>query len=225
MKEVSSRKKVAIVLIVGVSSVAAMGAIMTAQAEHDANDYSNDDTRQPHTPAGGHAADGHKQLNLAARGGDRAAHHQAASDKHADRALHPLDDLSRYEAVEVLATGYTAGAESTGKTKAHPDYGITKSGIKVHRGIYSTIAADPEVFPIGSVLYIPGYGYGVVADTGSAIKGRRVDLYFNTVDDVYDEWGKRRTTVYVIEKGDGRLTETEFMNYNETAEAIGLEVP
>src|SRR5699024_6775981 len=81
-------------------------------------------------------------------------------------------DWETYPATTVTATGYTAGKESTGKTPNHPLYGVTYSGVKVTRGTFSTIAADPDVFPIGTILYIPDYGYGVVADTGSAIKGK-----------------------------------------------------
>ena len=77
--------------------------------------------------------------------------------------------------MKVTATGYTAGYESTGKKPGHPQYGITYSGVKVKRdrNTLSTIAADPDVFPLGSILYIPGYGYGIVADIGSAIKGQK----------------------------------------------------
>lgn len=116
---------------------------------------------------------------------------------------------------KVVATGYTAGIESTGKTESHPSYGITFSGVPVTRDLYSTIAADPAVFPIGTVLYIPGYGYGVVADTGSAIKGNKIDLYFETVEDVYNEWGKKETDVHVIKWGKGALTEQEVIALNE----------
>ncbi|MBR2569822.1 MAG: hypothetical protein IKE34_11645, partial [Paenibacillus sp.] len=58
--------------------------------------------------------------------------------------------------VNVTATGYTAGEESTGKRPGHPAYGITYSGVKVKRGYVSTVAADLAVFPLGSILYIPG---------------------------------------------------------------------
>lgn len=117
-------------------------------------------------------------------------------------------DLSKYTATEVVATGYFAGKESTGKNPGHPEYGVTFSGLKVQRNknSLSTIAADPTVFPIGSVLYIPGYGYGVVADTGSAIKGNRIDLYFETKDQVYKEWGKKTLHVFVVKKGEGKIT-------------------
>ena len=130
-------------------------------------------------------------------------------------SLATSQDWSQYPTHTVTATGYTAGEESTGKTPEHPAYGITYSGVKVKRDLYSTIAADPSVFPIGSVLFIPEYGFGVVADTGSAITGKRIDLYYDTVNDVYNEWGKKTLDVYLIEKGDGTLTEEMLLTLNE----------
>lgn len=127
-------------------------------------------------------------------------------------------DLSQYEATTVVATGYTAGYESTGKKPNHPSYGITYSGVKVKRDLYSTIAADITIFPIGTILFIPGYGYGVVADTGGAIKGNRLDLYFDTVQDVYKQWGKKSLDVYMIRKGDGTITEDAIRALNEDEE-------
>ncbi|MGY3717875.1 3D domain-containing protein [Sutcliffiella cohnii] len=124
-------------------------------------------------------------------------------------------DWNQYEKHNVLATGYTAGYESTGKKPDHPQYGITFSGVKVRRDLYSTIAADPRVYPIGTILYIPGYGYGVVADTGGAIKGGKIDLYYDTVEEVFQEWGKKRTDVYVVKKGNGKLTEEDLRLLNE----------
>src|SRR5690625_3702645 len=56
-------------------------------------------------------------------------------------------DFSRLPSKRVTATGYTAGIESTGKTESHPLYGVTYSGAKVKRDLYSTIAADLSVFP------------------------------------------------------------------------------
>lgn len=126
--------------------------------------------------------------------------------------------------VEVVATGYTAGFESTGKKPGHPQYGITYSGVKVRRGQVSTVAADPKLFPIGTLLYIPGYGYGVVADTGSAIKGYRIDLYFNTIKEVYAEWGKRKVAVKVLRKGSGKLSQDWLNQINRAVEA-GKPIP
>ncbi|MGP4073005.1 3D domain-containing protein [Piscibacillus sp. B03] len=130
--------------------------------------------------------------------------------------------FKQYPTKTVVATGYTAGYESTGKTEGHPLYGITFSGLTVQRGVLSTIAADPSVFPLGTVMYVPDYGYGIVMDTGGAIKGNKIDLYYETVDEVYNEWGKKSTDVYVIEMGEGTVTESDLAFWEEqiTSEAL-----
>jgi hypothetical protein len=87
--------------------------------------------------------------------------------------------------------------------------------VRVKRDLYSTIAADLNIFPIGTILFIPGYGYGVVADKGGAIKGNRLDLYYDTVEDVYKYWGKKKVQVYIVKKGDGKLSEEELKRLNE----------
>ncbi|MGO4888947.1 3D domain-containing protein [Anaerobacillus sp. MEB173] len=135
-------------------------------------------------------------------------------------------DWSRYPAKKVIATGYTAGYESTGKSSDHPAYGITYSGVRVKRDLYSTIAADPQLYPIGTILFIPGYGYGVVADTGSAIKGNKIDLYYDTVEEVYENWGKQEIEVYVVKEGNGKLTEDELdaLNENEAMQVFRQQI-
>ncbi|GAB6936466.1 hypothetical protein JCM14720_23870 [Calditerricola yamamurae] len=139
-------------------------------------------------------------------------------------AAEPNDAVfARYPRVRVVATGYYAGVESTGKTPDHPAYGITYSGVRVRRDTFSTVAADPSVFPLGTILYIPGYGYGVVADTGSAIKGHKLDLYFETLEDVYRQWGKREVDVYVLRQGDGTVTEAMLDALNSRPVAAVLK--
>jgi 3D (Asp-Asp-Asp) domain-containing protein len=123
-------------------------------------------------------------------------------------------NISIFPEVSVTATGYTAGFESTGKKPDHPVYGITFSGVKVRRDFVSTIAADPTVFPLGTLLYVPGYGYGLVADTGSAIKGRVIDLYYENIEQVFSEWGKRKVKVYIIHWGSGKVTEQMLDRFN-----------
>ncbi len=126
-------------------------------------------------------------------------------DKYSPRSR---EHLLAEQSVEVVATGYSPGYESTGKAPGHPAYGITYSGLHAVRdeATISTIAADLDVFPLGTVLFIPGYGYGVVADIGSAIKGSKIDLYFDTKDQVYREWGKRKLAVYVVQRGHGKMS-------------------
>ena len=82
--------------------------------------------------------------------------------------------------------------------------------------MFSTIAADLTIFPLGTILWIPGYGYGVVADKGGAIKGNHLDLYYETVQDVYENWGKKTLEVYIVQKGNGDLSEEQLNKLNET---------
>ena len=92
------------------------------------------------------------------------------------------------------ASAYTSGFSCTGKRPGDPGYGITASGLKAERGV---VAVDPSVIPLGTRLYVEGYGHAVAADTGGAIKGHKIDLFY----DDYDEailFGRRKLTVYVL---------------------------
>jgi 3D (Asp-Asp-Asp) domain-containing protein len=71
--------------------------------------------------------------------------------------------------------------------------GRTATGIRVGWGV---VAVDPSVIPLGTRLTIPGYGEGVAADVGSAIKGARIDLWFPTRAKAL-EWGLRTVTITV----------------------------
>lgn len=101
----------------------------------------------------------------------------------------------------MIATAYDLSYASTGKLPGMDGYGITKSGTKAKVG---TVAVDPTVIPLGTKLYIEyadgtgAYGYATAEDTGSAIKGYRVDLFFNTYQECI-EFGRRRVVVYILE--------------------------
>ncbi len=62
---------------------------------------------------------------------------------------------------------------------------------------HGTVAVDPRVIPMGSRLYVEGYGNGVATDQGGAIKGNRIDLFFYTHQEALN-WGMKtvRVTVY-----------------------------
>ena len=63
------------------------------------------------------------------------------------------------------------------------------------------LAADTRYYPLGTVIYIPGYGYGVVEDRGGDIKGRhRLDLFYNTHKEARN-WGRKKLETVVFPKG------------------------
>ena len=71
--------------------------------------------------------------------------------------------------------------------------GITATGTRAGHG---TVAVDPSVIPLGSYVYVPGYGDAVAADTGGAIVGDRIDLCMETFSECYD-FGVRPVEVFV----------------------------
>ncbi len=71
--------------------------------------------------------------------------------------------------------------------------GRTASGLPVGPGV---VAVDPRLIPLGTRLFIPGYGPGIAADTGSAIKGRIIDLWMPTYADT-QTWGRRTVTITI----------------------------
>ncbi|GAX89901.1 3D domain-containing protein [Effusibacillus lacus] len=95
-------------------------------------------------------------------------------------------------------TAYTAGPESTGKRPGDPAYGITYSGKQAAEG--RTIAVDPQLIPIGSKVYIEGIGYRVAEDTGGAVKGEHIDVFFNDIHTALEFGVQKGIPVYVLEK-------------------------
>ena len=71
----------------------------------------------------------------------------------------------------------------------------TATGTWPSRG---TVAVDPEVIPLGTNLYIEGYGEAVAEDTGGAIQGQIIDLYMDSYQECI-EWGRRQVEVRVME--------------------------
>lgn len=98
----------------------------------------------------------------------------------------------------VTATAYTSGPESTGKKPGHPQYGLTATGARARAG--RTIAVDPQLIPLGSLVHIEDLNEDRVAeDTGGAIQGERIDLYMERVPDAV-EWGVREVRIHVYPK-------------------------
>lgn len=85
--------------------------------------------------------------------------------------------------------------EATAYTADDPgNSGYTATGQPLAYGVASV---DPDVIPLGSRLYIEGYGYAVAADTGGAIVGNRIDLAMDSVADALN-FGRRDVVVHVL---------------------------
>lgn len=98
----------------------------------------------------------------------------------------------------VTLTAYSAGEEHTGKTPDHPQYGITRSGTRATDG--QTIAVDPKLIPLGSWVYIDGIGLRKAEDTGGAVKGKKIDLYYEDNEEAKKFGTKKGYKVFVLGK-------------------------
>ncbi len=106
--------------------------------------------------------------------------------------------------IDVKATAYCLCKKCCGKSPSNPGYGVTASGLKIVPGTgMKVVASDPSVIPLGTKVYIEGlygasdYGYAVVADTGSAIKNLKIDLYMDTHQMALN-WGVKSVRVYIL---------------------------
>ena len=108
--------------------------------------------------------------------------------------------------IDVKATAYCLCKKCCGKSPSNPAYGVTASGLKIIPGNgMKVVASDPSVIPLGTEVYIEGlygakdYGYAIVADTGSAIKNLKIDLYMDTHQMALN-WGVKNVRVYILDK-------------------------
>lgn len=104
-------------------------------------------------------------------------------------------------AVRVRVTAYCGGECCTGKWHV---YNRTASGTKPRR--YITVAADTDVFPFGTVIYLPGIGMVTVEDRGGAIKGNHLDIYVGLGPNKHEEalqFGSRFLTARVVYQPEG----------------------
>lgn len=93
--------------------------------------------------------------------------------------------------VTVEATGYIAMCKE-GCT------GITATGLNLKANPHmKVIAVDPDVIPLGTKVYVPGYGYAVAADTGGGINGHEIDVHFPTTQDARN-WGRRTIQIKIL---------------------------
>jgi 3D (Asp-Asp-Asp) domain-containing protein len=93
--------------------------------------------------------------------------------------------------ITVKATAYTADCE--GGT------GVTYTGIDLRANPeQKVIAVDPSVIPLGTKVYVEGYGHAIAADIGGAIKGNKIDVFIPTQAEAED-WGIKTVDVQILE--------------------------
>ncbi|HJT23319.1 MAG TPA: 3D domain-containing protein, partial [bacterium] len=105
--------------------------------------------------------------------------------------LYPLKKRARVrKIVEMQATAYYPGPENTWPYAS----GTTASGLKAGYGV---VAVDPRFIHLKTLLYVEGYGYAIAADTGGGIKGNKIDLCFDTMQEAV-QFGRKNVKVYIL---------------------------
>lgn len=104
------------------------------------------------------------------------------------RVHFPSRGAPEYRFLEVEATAYTANDPGMSGRN------VTASSLS---GDIGAVAVDPRVIPLGTLLHIPGYGYGIALDTGGAIKGNKIDVFFHDREQA-QHWGRRRVEIKIF---------------------------
>ncbi|MUV37778.1 Cell wall-binding protein YocH [Lentibacillus sp. JNUCC-1] len=108
-----------------------------------------------------------------------------------EQADHVEVNAPKGKTIPVTATAYTASCDGcSGTTYTGVDL-IANPDAKV-------IAVDPDVIPLGSKVYVEGYGYATAEDIGSAIQGDRVDLFIPSEKQAF-KWGRQSVDVTILD--------------------------
>lgn len=76
--------------------------------------------------------------------------------------------------------------------------GISATGINLKNGSPKVIAVDPSVIPLGSRVWVEGYGEAIAGDTGGAIKGNKIDVLVKSEAYASSNWGRRTVQVKIL---------------------------
>jgi 3D (Asp-Asp-Asp) domain-containing protein len=93
-----------------------------------------------------------------------------------------------WKKIRVYATSYDANCKGCNN--------ITATGATLKKGV---IAVDPEVIPLYTNMYVPGYGFGQALDVGGAVKGKHIDLGFADLREVQGQWSARYVDIYILD--------------------------
>jgi 3D (Asp-Asp-Asp) domain-containing protein len=98
---------------------------------------------------------------------------------------------SSFNRKKSMSTGYDTSPQTLPGSS-----GRTATGMKAQFGV---VAVDPRIIPLGTYVFVEGYGFAIAADTGGAIKGKKIDLCFNSRRESL-AWGRRPVKVHILGK-------------------------
>ena len=102
-----------------------------------------------------------------------------------------------FEQPVVTSTGMTMNVEATAYSTNQPELSsYTATGIDLRQNPY-VVAVDPSFIPLGSTIYIEGYGTFIAGDTGGAIVGNRIDIHLTDLNACYN-FGRRSMQIKVV---------------------------
>ena len=114
-----------------------------------------------------------------------------SSSKEVAKTPSRSDDDNVVKEITVSASAYTANCNGCS--------GITSTGInlKLNPDV-KVIAVDPSVIPLGTKVFVEGYGYAIAGDTGGSIKGNKIDVFFPSKSEAY-KWGRKDVKIKILE--------------------------
>ena len=121
-----------------------------------------------------------RSMSLSARGGSPRDRFQTPK----------MQSYKAERSIELVATGYSPDPRENG------GYTTTATGLPIG---YGAAAVDPRVIPLGTKLYVEGYGYALACDTGGAIKGKRIDLAYDSYR-LANTKGRKKVRVWILER-------------------------
>ncbi|MEH7471720.1 3D domain-containing protein, partial [Priestia megaterium] len=122
---------------------------------------------------------------------EQAAQQQQQAAQQQQQQQQQSQQQASGKSMTVEATAYTANCAGCS--------GTTATGVNLKSNPNQrVIAVDPSVIPLGSKVYVEGYGQAVAADTGGAIKGNRIDVFVSS-DSAAQDWGRRSVKITVID--------------------------
>lgn len=131
-----------------------------------------------------------RAYGLAARGGSPLNRLNAQSQSSTRLSSQEIQgSLRAVRSIDLVATGYSPDPRENG------GYTVTATGLPIG---YGAAAVDPRVIPLGTKLYVEGYGYAFACDTGGAIKGHRIDLAYDSYR-LANTKGRKRVRAWILQ--------------------------